>query len=778
MSKQKLTWASWVWALPAAAVGVLAWQILVGKNVRLITVSALFLCPFAFALAEKLDTKWQRKEPATRKQHLFHSSVAFEQQRFILLAFLLTFILFWSAVAAWPEHLQKATYDLVFLPVAVAGGWWFFRLWRNTERNYGWAKARLLLLPLFGLWILANFVDVVLIKLGAWTFSRETTLWVWELDFLGPDALGKPVIMPIMEIFGFNLCISWFILFVQNFLNDLIVDPRRIRKLFPRLKDKQAESVAPVVRAVDPRLAVCRAVDENTTVLEEALDNLFRELDKGYAPEEDHILEMLGALRKKRLFAQLERVCEALLKHDLTYPAVFRQMAQAHIDQGHPHSAPFYLDNNTFEMSGTPEEWKEAKGLLGRTYKQTYVNMVGIGLNNGKAGEKAGEGQTETSGKNAGRAERYLLSALEHYRAVYQSDAGSCWHGINFVACTARGHRDGLKDRAFKVDWKPTATDILNLLTPKAKMPGADPWDIATCVEACVALGDVSEAENWADLYVESGSPKADVFEYTSTYRQFREVWQLEEDKRYAKVMDMLKRAVLKKPAGKVYIQEKDLETRPDGLLIEGLENCARVVARVERADGALAGTGFVASAPDIYKHWKSGLVFITAEHVIRGEKSLWLQFLAEKRKCKLGSILWSSSELDVAIFSLDKTMKFLPPSLSTAAEYVGTGFQSNQSPIYVMGYPQGRQLQITCSHNHFVGCTSTYIRYKTQTWPGSSGSPVLDQDWQVVGIHTEATAGEDASQGVHLAAVRRAVSRELRPFFKGSGREKEASES
>ena len=52
--------------------------------------------------------------------------------------------------------------------------------------------------------------------------------------------------------------------------------------------------------------------------------------------------------------------------------------------------------------------------------------------------------------------------------------------------------------------------------------------------------------------------------------------------------------------------------------------------------------------------------------------------------------------------------------------------------------HPRGGALQYAIRNNFFVrlGDTLQFIRYQTDTEPGSSGSPVCDDNWQVVGLH------------------------------------------
>jgi V8-like Glu-specific endopeptidase len=55
---------------------------------------------------------------------------------------------------------------------------------------------------------------------------------------------------------------------------------------------------------------------------------------------------------------------------------------------------------------------------------------------------------------------------------------------------------------------------------------------------------------------------------------------------------------------------------------------------------------------------------------------------------------------------------------------------------VNIIQHPGGDQKQIALYHNVVVFVGETRIQYLTDTMPGSSGSPVFGQDWQVVALH------------------------------------------
>ncbi len=60
---------------------------------------------------------------------------------------------------------------------------------------------------------------------------------------------------------------------------------------------------------------------------------------------------------------------------------------------------------------------------------------------------------------------------------------------------------------------------------------------------------------------------------------------------------------------------------------------------------------------------------------------------------------------------------------------------------LNIIHHPQGDYKQISIRENIFVGIEATKIFYETDTAQGSSGSPVFNDQWQVVGLHHKSIA-------------------------------------
>jgi len=57
-------------------------------------------------------------------------------------------------------------------------------------------------------------------------------------------------------------------------------------------------------------------------------------------------------------------------------------------------------------------------------------------------------------------------------------------------------------------------------------------------------------------------------------------------------------------------------------------------------------------------------------------------------------------------------------------------------SRVNIIQHPNGLPKQISIQNNFVKYADATRIQYVTSTQPGSSGSPVFNDDWQVVGLH------------------------------------------
>jgi endonuclease G len=55
---------------------------------------------------------------------------------------------------------------------------------------------------------------------------------------------------------------------------------------------------------------------------------------------------------------------------------------------------------------------------------------------------------------------------------------------------------------------------------------------------------------------------------------------------------------------------------------------------------------------------------------------------------------------------------------------------------VSIIQHPNGGPKQIAVTNNRVINLFEPFLHYMTDTLPGSSGSPVLSDNWRVVAIH------------------------------------------
>ncbi len=468
------------------------------------------------------------------------------------------------------------------------------------------------------------------------------------------------------------------------------------------------------------------------------------------APDEAEQRQIFASLRRARWFELMLRAAEALSARNAASCTTMRQHAQALIEQDLFDEALLLLERVSQRPDCPSGEQAEATGLIGRVYKQLYVDRFGV----------LGPMRRST-----------LQSAIAAYHRGYSLDRQEyTWHGINAVALLLRGERDGI---IIDVGAPPAkmAEDIL-AVTQARRLH----WDLTTAAEACIALGRWDEAERYLEEYV--AHPDLDSFSCASTLRQLKQVWQLREEDAHGQLLTILQPAVLQgsqdasRPVpqrmgpglalrvGELTpafqrAQEKvfgGAGPRLYAWYCRGIDR-ARSVARIESELGDGVGTGFLVSGAQLFPALAGSeeLVLVTNAHVLgqtdpqalRAEDAI-IRFEAvdTARRLRVREILFESnpSELDVTIVRLDGAVTGVEPCpIGPREEPELAGGVSRR--FYVIGHPLGGGLSLSIDDNLQVGWAKPKLHYRTATEPGSSGSPVFDDAWRVVALHHAGSA-------------------------------------
>jgi len=156
-----------------------------------------------------------------------------------------------------------------------------------------------------------------------------------------------------------------------------------------------------------------------------------------------------------------------------------------------------------------------------------------------------------------------------------------------------------------------------------------------------------------------------------------------------------------------------------------GFSDIERMTVRIRnvRCNGLGTGTGFAIDP----------FTIITNRHVLEGAATLELStFDGRDIPVQLSDVIMSD-DADIAIIRVNDTLSAYVTSRR------GQLYQNE--PVSVIGFPEGGQMTIT--EGHILGLThdtasqnmGSVILTDAQVLPGSSGSPLLDADGNLIGV-------------------------------------------
>jgi V8-like Glu-specific endopeptidase len=124
---------------------------------------------------------------------------------------------------------------------------------------------------------------------------------------------------------------------------------------------------------------------------------------------------------------------------------------------------------------------------------------------------------------------------------------------------------------------------------------------------------------------------------------------------------------------------------------------------------------------------------------------------------------------VDTAVLELVNTPKVIDP-LPVATKWPT---MEGQPRTYIIGHPGGNeQLQFSVQDNLLLDLDDTRLHYRSPTEPGSSGSPVFDGQWSVIGLHHSGKSmmsrlnnkggTYEANEALRIDAIRKAMPADL----------------
>ena len=490
---------------------------------------------------------------------------------------------------------------------------------------------------------------------------------------------------------------------------------------------------------------------------------------------------ILATLRASAWFEHLYQVAAKLGELGQTDVEVLRQLAQARIEQGCVTAAiggllelraavDQELEDDELdppEIDRLEREKSEVVGLLGRSYKQLYVDA-----------------EPTRSEPRCQDLER----ALEFYGDAYAQGLGDyMWHGVNYIALMTHARRIK-KGQAAAISRKARAhaEKILAAIDAKERAGELQVWDLPNRAECNLARGESEQAVEALQGYLED--PQVRPFNIQSTRRQLVQLWLLSEDVYPGSVvLPMMKARLAELGPGEVPLElspadapkyEKvygDTKYKPLKWLQQALER-ARCVARLGPDKYEGWGTGFLFDGAWLGDDYAGRHLLLTNAHVVSNDPVVQAQFPNPKgpedntaaflgtgdddvAELAIRRLIWTSppAKLDATLLEIDPPPDGAePPRLARSLPKA----EGKDARVNVIGHPRGFSLRVSMQDNQVVKVDEPpFIHYRTPTDPGSSGSPVFNQRWELVALHHASSSAIGANEGVRmdrlLAAMR-----------------------
>jgi V8-like Glu-specific endopeptidase len=501
---------------------------------------------------------------------------------------------------------------------------------------------------------------------------------------------------------------------------------------------------------------------------------------------------LIKTLRDERQFKLLIDLAAAYGATGAYDPAISVWNAQALIETGDAAKARGLLTDLAARVPAGSPAYIEARGLLGRAWKQTFF---------------------DSPDNSSGPAREAINHALTEYKACFDAEpGGSIWAGLNLLAVSAFAKRKGIPT-TIEIEPRTLALQLLAKLdaTPNGER---DNWYRASRAEAYLGTGSLDDVEMQIGAYVRDEATTA--FALGGTLRQFTELWQLDQqgDQGYG-IVEALRAALLKKQRGGLLLSSDQVresvqavgpsDDQLQAILGSGGQAAyqwwskgvlsAQSVGAISNLVGKRKGTGFLVRGGDFIPALGDELIIMTNAHVVSDPQvedalevdiaCIVFEAVDIQRQYKFRKVLWQSDVrgCDCTLLRLQEQPAGIKPLEISTTMTIPPIPRPQGAPrplVYIIGYPGGRELTFSFQDNDLLDHEAPpagappkpnvcYFHYRAPTEGGSSGSPVFEPEvWRVIALHHAGGANrkklngkdgtEPANEGIWIQSIVKAV--------------------
>ena len=531
-------------------------------------------------------------------------------------------------------------------------------------------------------------------------------------------------------------------------------------------------------------------IEELRTTAKSMIDRLTRERADNTDGKAKALIKTLRDERQFELLIDLAAAYGATGAYD---PEIAGWNAQALIETGKAAKARELLTDLAARVPAGSKAFIEAKGLLGRAWKQTFF---------------------DSPDNSSGPAHEAINQAVMEYKACFDAEpGGSVWAGVNLLALAAFAKRKAIPT-AIAIEPRALALQMLAKLdaTPNADR---DNWYRASRAEAYLGTGSLDDVELQIGVYVRSKDTTA--FALGGTLRQFTQLWQLDQQgDQGLGIVKSLRAALMKtKENGHLELSSKQIQQslatdapsdhQLQVILGSGGQaaykwwslgvRAARSVGVIGNLAGKRMGTGFLVRGGDFISALGDELIVMTNAHVVSDppvEEALAVDIACIvfeavdiQREYKFKKVLWQSGlqGCDCTLLRLQEQPADIKPLEISGTMTIPPIPRPEGAPrplVYIIGYPGGRELTFSFQDNDLLDHEAPpagkppkpdvcYFHYRAPTEGGSSGSPVFEPEvWRVISLHhaggenRKKLNGKDgtepANEGIWIQSIVKAV--------------------